>query len=264
VDLESRISGASSGPALRFVHVGPQLSPDDYADALRRDGDALAAAADGNLELPVPSCPGWDVAGLVWHTGEVHHFWGQVASRRLQRHDDAEPTARPPDEALVEWFRDGVKRLGDVLRNADPTAAVWTWAPQKDIAFIQRRMAQETAVHRWDAQSATGETEPIDALLAVDGVDEFMDLWMPQDGEPFIGERASIHLHSTDAHGEWVVTVEGGRASVRRGHEKADVAVRAPASDLLLLLWRRLAADRVQVFGDPAILEAFLARADLD
>jgi hypothetical protein len=40
--------------------------------------------------------------------------------------------------------------------------------------------------------------------------------------------------------------------------------VRASSSDLLLLLWRRRGSEGLEVFGDRAALERFLARADLD
>jgi uncharacterized protein (TIGR03083 family) len=243
----------------------PRLSADAYADALVGDGAALADAAKGNLALPVASCPGWNVSELVWHIGGVHHFWGEIAERGLQSYDDVVPPERPEDEALVAWFRAGFERLAEVLRAADPEMPVWTWSHEKKTSFIQRRMAQETAVHRWDAQVAAGEPDPIDALLAVDGVDEFfdfLDLFIREEHRG--GERDSVHLHSTDAHGEWLVTVSNGIVDVRRGHEKAEVAVRGPASDILLLLWRRILPSHLEVLGDAATLDRFLARPDLD
>jgi uncharacterized protein (TIGR03083 family) len=183
----------------------------------------------------------------------------------LQSYDDVVPPERPGEDALVGWFRTGVDRLQGVLRAADPEAPVWTWSPEKKISFIQRRMAQETAVHRWDAEAAAGEPAPIDARLAVDGIDEFfdfLDLFIGDERRG--GERDSVHLHSTDAHGEWLVTVSDGTVDVRRGHEKAEVAVRGRASDLLLLLWRRIPSARLEVLGNAPTLERFLARPDLD
>jgi len=242
--------------------MSARLSGSEYADALGRDGTALAEAAEGNLARRVPSCPEWDVADLVWHTGGVRHFWGEIVDRRLQSYEDVVSPERPEDSALVSWFRAGVERLARRLRDADANATVWTWAPEKKVSFIQRRMAQETAVHRWDVQSATGDVRPIYSRLAVDGVDEFFDFFHPRDR--LGGGREFVHLHSTDAAGEWVVTVENGRLDVRRGHERADVAVRGPASDLLLLLWRRIPPAAVEVLGDATMLDRFLARADLD
>jgi uncharacterized protein (TIGR03083 family) len=242
--------------------VSTRPSAHEYADALSRDGAALADAAEGNLDHAVPSCPEWTVAELVWHTGRVHFFWGEIAGKRLHRPEDVVPPERPGDASLVAWFRTGVEGLAQTLRDADPDAKVWTWAPEKKVSFIQRRMAQETAVHRWDVETATGEAPPIDSRLAVDGVDEFLDLFLPEGR--LGGERDFVHLHCTDAHGEWVVIVDDGVLGVRRGHEKAEVAVRGPASDLLLLLWRRIPPAGLEVLGDVATLDRFLGRADLD
>jgi uncharacterized protein (TIGR03083 family) len=239
------------------------LQTSAYLEALRSDGAALARAARGDLGAPVGSCPGWDVAELVWHTAEVHSFWRQIAERSLQDFHDVERVARPGDEELVDSFERGVERLAEVLERADPAGRVWTWAPQKDVAFIQRRMAQETAVHRWDAQAAVGAAEPIDAALAVDGVDEFFDFMLPDDPARLGGESESVHLHATDAPGEWLATIGDGGLVVERSHAKGDAAARAPASDLVLLLWRRRGPDDVEVIGDREVLERFLRRADL-
>ena len=241
----------------------PHMDAATYADHLRRDGFALADAAEGHLETQVPGCPDWDVAELVWHTGEVHHFWQEVANRGLQDPREAAEARRPPGEELLEWFRKGVERLAETLQYADASRAVWTWAPQKDVAFIQRRMAQETAVHRWDAQRAAGDPQPIDADLAVDGVDEFLDLFLPAESASQRDDVPPVHLHSTDAPGEWVATISGGELRVEREHLKGAVAVRAPASDLLLLLWRRIDPASVEVLGDEQVLERLLERADL-
>jgi hypothetical protein len=49
--------------------------------------------------------------------------------------------------------------------------------------------------------------------------------------------------------------------TVRRAHEKATLALRGGASDLLLVLIRRLPPDDppVGVHGDPALLQRWLA-----
>jgi uncharacterized protein (TIGR03083 family) len=248
----------SGGMFARLVDVR------SYTDHLRRDGFALAHAAEGRLGDSVPSCPEWNVADLVWHTGEVHHFWGEIAGRGLRDYHDVRRTERPDDAELLDWFREGVERLAEMLGTADPETEVWTWSPQHDIAWIQRRMAQETAVHRWDAQAAAGAPKDIDGRLAADGIDEFLEFFITAEPERLTDAAESIHLHSTDDLGEWLVRVHDGQVTVAREHAKGDAAVRAPVSDLLLLLWRRKGASEVEVIGDSAALERFLGRADLE
>jgi uncharacterized protein (TIGR03083 family) len=236
-----------------------------YLESTRRDGQALADIAEGNLALQVPSCPDWVVADLVWHLGEVHHFWTTVAERRLADYAEVGEIARPADAELIAWYRAGLGHLLAVLEGVDPGTAVWTWAPQKDVAFIVRRMAHETAVHRWDADAATGGPSPIDAELASDGVDEFLEFFSSRrrpDAAPLDG---TVHLHCTDVAGEWVVREGDGDAlEVERRHEKGDAALRGPASDLLLALWRRVPLDALDVVGDRDVAERLLARHRLD
>lgn len=257
------------------------LAPEEYLDAIRRDGHALVDAAErAGMVTSVHACPEWDVADLVWHTGEVHQFWRTIAAERLRSpHDVAQPE-RPAREELGAWYRDGVERLHATLAEADPGAEVWTWAPQHDVAFIQRRMAQETAMHRYDAEHAAGASHAVETGLALDGVDEFLTFFLPVTAATAAPLAGSVHLHAIDGTtgaaadhghgagrrsgaGEWSIIDVGGDLVVRTEHSKGDVAVRGAASDLLLLLWGRLAPAEIEVFGDVAVLDRFLTRADL-
>ncbi|HZD79264.1 MAG TPA: maleylpyruvate isomerase N-terminal domain-containing protein [Actinomycetota bacterium] len=234
-----------------------------YDAALLREGEAFAAAAQMGLDLPVPSCPGWSVAELTWHLGRVHRHWEERVRLRLQEQAGLTEVERPPHRELVPWFRDGLERLSQALRGADPGERIWTWARQQDVGFVRRRMAQETVVHRVDAQLAAGSFEPIEPVLAADGVDEFLDVMLGEDEERLREGTETIHLHATDIEAEWLVEVADGRLTNRHEHGRGEAAARASASGLLLLLWRRIAPDRVEVLGDRSVLRRFLARADL-
>ena len=238
--------------------------------SLWRDGLNLADAAErAGLDAAVESCPGWSVADLVWHTGEVHSFW-----RSVVREGWTDPThyvepERPADTELVGWYREGVQRAVEDLGAADPDDAVWSWAPRGGNAgWVIRRMAQETAVHRWDAERAAGSGWTIDADVAVDGVDEFLEHFTDTAAAGAAEVGGTVHLHCTDAEGEWLVSepVPGGRLEFTKEHAKGDAAVRGTAADLLLLLWRRVDladADRFEVFGDPAVARRLLDRSAL-
>ena len=242
------------------------MEREQYLEALAADSAAFDTAVTATpLEASVPSCPAWTVADLVYHLGEVHYFWGEVARRRLAA-PTVEPPARPPDDELAAWAAEQAAELQRTLQDADPATPVWTWAPQKDVAFIVRRMAQETAVHRWDAEASAGGPRPIDAELASDGVDEFFTFFIddgPQDGGATVG--GSVHFHATDTPGEWVVREEAdGALTVTAEHAKGDAAVRGPASDLLLALWRRIGLDGVEVLGDRDVAERLVARTTVE
>ena len=123
-------------------------------------------------------------------------------------------------------------------------------------------MAQEFAVHAWDADNALGRATAIDPAVAVDGIDEFLDAFLSHQPAALEGPVLTVHLHTTDAEGEWMVVIGDGRHELERTHGKGDVAVRGPASDLLLALWGRgpIDGEGSQIFGDPAVLSDFLSR----
>jgi hypothetical protein len=126
-------------------------------------------------------------------------------------------------------------------------------------------MAQESAVHRWDAQLAVGDPDPIPTEQAVDGVDElfevFLGPWAKARG--VVGDGESVHLHATDADeiegGEWTVTFIPEGVDLERAHAKAQMAAKGTASDLLLFSWNRRPVE-LDVFGDPDLLAWWPAR----
>ncbi|WP_210717430.1 maleylpyruvate isomerase family mycothiol-dependent enzyme [Amycolatopsis acididurans] len=228
--------------------------------ALRRDGARLADAAT-DLARPVPSCPGWNVGELLWHTGEVLNRWSLIAVGEAHpEHYELPP--RPPAAELVAWFRAIVEAAASRLERVDPQRPAWTWSSQHDAGFIQRRMAHEVAVHCWDALAAAGRDEPVERELAADGIDEFLAFFLPEAPPPAL--TADVHLHTTDGDGEWLVTPADGGWRITREHRKAAVAIRATASDLLLLLWGRKHAGVAQTFGDAAALPLFLTGPAVD
>jgi uncharacterized protein (TIGR03083 family) len=241
-----------------------------YLEAIRGESAALSEAAVlQDLEAGVPPCPGWTVRDLLVHISQVQRFWQQIVARRLQSRADVTREPLPADDELIEWFQEGAGLLVAALEEADPGARVWTWAPRKDVAFVVRRQAHEAAVHRTDAQSVSGSIAPLDGPLAADGVDEFFEYMLPEDPPSDLAASALL-LSSTDGQGHWFLRMDHDRVSVDRtgaGTQppsvEPGVVVEAPASDLDLLLWRRIPMERVGVAGDAAILARFLAWPDL-
>lgn len=252
------------------------MDRDTYLDVLHHESTALLAAARGaDPGGPVPGCPCWTTTDLVWHIGVMHDFWGYIVRDRSTAPDAYDYPARPNDdastpaafEAVHTFASERAAEMHRVLSDAELSVPVWTWAPQKDIAFVLRRMAHETSAHRVDAEHAAGRDHRIDAALAADGVDEFLEFFLPRVSidVPLLG--GSLHLHCTDegvadGDGEWTVRRgDDGAYIVTRDHTKADAALRGEAHDLLMALWRRAPLDTISVFGDRELAEAFIARA---
>jgi hypothetical protein len=71
------------------------------------------------------------------------------------------------------------------------------------------------------------------------------------------GSGETLHLHCTDRDGEWLLRRTDGGLEVTREHAKGDVALRASASDLYLVVLGRTPAAEPDVFGDPAAYESW-------
>jgi uncharacterized protein (TIGR03083 family) len=237
----------------------------DFLTALQRDGLGFVEACEAaGPAASVASCPGWTAWDLLWHLTEVHHFWRTIVGDHRDSWEGYEQPSRPADGQLAEMYREGLAAIVAVLAAVDPAAANWTWSNDQTAGFVVRRMAQETAVHRWDAESAAGRAQPIEAHLASDGIDEFLHHFLdwPADGPALVA--GSVHLHCTDVAGEWTVR-EGDEAFVvSREHEKGDCAIRGAASDILLALWRRVPLTATDVVGDPGVAVRFVAVSPLE
>jgi uncharacterized protein (TIGR03083 family) len=239
------------------------LSADDYRAAIRTQADQLVAAAErAPLDAPVPACPDWDVAELLGHVGRVYR-WAAACVESNAMVSPRDLPGPPARDERVRWVRDGTTRILEVLdQPADHPA--WTWAPDGTVGFWQRRQAHETAIHRVDAEQSAGPATPVPVDLAVDGIDEWLELLPNRFGvPPLVGTGETVHLHCTDTDlgGEWLLRLTPDGLEVEATHAKADVAARGPASDLLLVMLRREAPDTVEVLGDPAVLAGFLDQA---
>jgi len=247
----------------------PHGTKDFWLAALRADGAAFRAAVgqEGALGHQVPSCPEWTVGALAYHLGWVYRRVHAHANRGITtRPDNLPDDPRPDDAALLGWWDERYADLLTMFDALDPALPAWNWAPQaKRAEFWMRRMAHETAVHRWDAQmGVTGLTEPVEAKLAVDGITEVLDSWLPAGLRKGPLDRTGIvALHAMDAGQVWYVRLRGTGIALLdtdtlldddEHHERAVAA--GSASDLMLALYGRVPFDILDVTGDPSLLEA--------
>jgi len=237
----------------------------EYLAAIETHGADIARAARVSIDAPVRACGSWRVADLLWHVGEVHRFWTSIALAGSASRGEHVRDERPSEMDMISWYELGVQQLLTALATLPSDQPCWTWAGPQNIAWLLRRMAHETAIHAWDALWAAGLKPQIDPALASDGIDEFVYVMTPvvREGQPIIG--GSVHIHCTDVDGEWLlVPGDGLELVVTREHAKGSVALRGPAVDILLVLWRRLPVEAIEVIGDASVADRFLLRADLD
>ena len=234
----------------------------EYLKAIRADGESLLAHAGEAPDAAVPSCPGWDNRMLARHIGRIWLYVSQQARTTEQLESNGAPAEG--EDPLV-WAADGLTAVLLTLTETDPAAEAWNWARSEPntAAFWFRRMAQETAMHRWDADSATGDPLPIAGWLAADGIDEVMTMWLPrrrgQAKEDIVG---TAHLHAFDPSegqpSEWFLELgPRGKVTCRYAHEKGDAVLRGTSNDILLRLWQRPSA--AEEFGDETVRSALHA-----
>jgi uncharacterized protein (TIGR03083 family) len=175
----------------------------------------------------------------------------------------------PDDPAQQQaWLTESADLVAEAV-TAVGDEPVWTFTGPRPARWWARRRAHEAAVHLADAQLAAGRDVDLAPAFAADGVDEWLGLVvastaLPDQARELGGDGQTLHFHATDpgldGTGEWLVTRTPSGITVEPGHAKADVAVRAPAARLLLLLTRRLPASDpgVEIFGEQALLTHWL------
>ena len=234
----------------------------------------MLAATDPDAR--VPPCADWSAADLVWHLGEVQHFWGTVVGDRLAAPDAyAEPVRPDGYSALLEFFAASSAKLVDTLGSTADDVAVWTWLDtDHSVGFVRRRQAHEALIHRLDAELTAGVVTELDAGLATDGVLEALE-WM-FGGAP--GWASSTpdgpigRLATTDTDTSWLVQVghwSGTSPNTGKTYTNEEVLflvdagepsfeISGAAADLDAWIWNRPPRRGVSRTGDSAAFEAVI------
>lgn len=262
-----------------------------YLDHFRRNRAAILEAAALGFERPIKGCPGWDVAGLTGHMGRVYTFWlkwvrerPRSFSREAMKEIAADRDARLP--GYTAWDRagfpkdsrpDGIvpfaRQAGDELDAAlvalAPEDTVWTFVPARQTgAFVFRRLAMETTIHRWDVEDAHGIAGPIDEALARDGIDEMLMMFREdpaydnnkerRHGQTILLREDTQRVPGPAGQGEpsgppsrrWLVSFDHSGITTSPDDGPADVTVAGTASDLWLFIMGRRWPEEMHVEGD--------------
>jgi hypothetical protein len=185
------------------------------------------------------------------------------------RHLDS--TTPPPS-----WLPDGARELADTLRTAGPDAQLVTPVPAGPprAAFYARRFMNETALHRADATLAVGAEFTLDHDVAVDAMEEWLELgslpvmldYFPE-RRALLGEGRTIHLSPTDDQTDgaknegWTIDLTGDLLAWHQGKPaKPTVTIKAPTTDLLLISYGRRPAKTAELTGDTEFLDFYLSQ----
>ena len=231
-----------------------------FLDCLAADYDRLRAVIVLDEGAAVPTCPGWTVADLIRHVGEVYLHKTQAMR------DGVEPADWPPPRIAGESPRDLLEQAYADLRGeldaSSPADPAGTWyGPDQTVGFWIRRMAHETVIHRIDAELATGQpVAPIPDDLAIDGIDELLRVFLAYSvaewGDDFSdilddspGETVSLRADGA----AWAVWIGPGRLVVTDAvATEPDATVSGSPQHMLRWVWNRDAEPSgVTVDGRP-------------
>lgn len=215
----------------------------------------------------MPGCPDWSVRDLVVHTAEVHSQKADIVERGLV-HEWPERPGMPDGADPLVWYRSEADRLYRVLSAAEPTSPAKTWAEEQTVGFWIRRMAQETVVHRVDAEQAHGYESAVDPELATDGVAELFDVFITgyPDWGTYVASDSVVRVETGSR--SWTVRL-GRFTGVKKGRDyDLPTAMLEPEAEpgavisgepdrVLLWMWGRAPLADVTVSGDEQIVHEF-------
>jgi uncharacterized protein (TIGR03083 family) len=253
-----------------------------FLECLQADFWRIREVVPGHLEAQVPTCPDWTVADLVRHVGQV--YLHKVEMMRHGAHPEGWPPASFREEEPVGLLTRGYGELRAEFDARKPEDASKTWyEPDQTVGFWVRRMAQETVMHRIDAELGAGASiAPVPDDLAVDGVDELLKVFVayafsewPEDfTEALKGSPGHAFLIRTDATADcpsvsWLVmtgpdqlTIEGGPGEKLADAATPDVTIGGAPTDILRWAWNRETPGEpspVRIEGDARALAEFRA-----
>lgn len=235
---------------------------DAYVALLRADVMRLREVAERGLEPRVPSCPGWTVGDVVAHTAEVYAH--KLECTRLGREPDPWPPEGVAEQDRLDALDAAAGRLLQLFDAASPEDPSHTWwPPDQTVGFWMRRMALETAVHRLDAELGHGVPTPVDAALALDGIDELLVMMLAGDDWAEHGTEVPVDaaVRVTTAGRSWTVQLSAEAVTVDRSAQGVvAVEVSGEPSPLYLWLWGRGGTQSLALVGDREVAGSFRRR----
>lgn len=257
----------------------------DFPDLLRLIDERstafrTAVAAAPSLDAEVPTCPGWTLFDLVKHLGGGDRFWAAIVGAGPAGTPPAEAVAAraalevPRErEALLAWLAASTRLLLSALREAGPEAGCWAWwsalQTPRTAGGVARHRVQESAVHTYDVQLASGAAQPLPSKVALDGVEEFLFTCVATPSA-WPHEPTAFDFHAAEGR-SWRLTVDGDGARSTRvpapspaaeageDSDEAGAAVHGTAGELVLYLYDRISAGSLRVDGDPGLLDLLRA-----
>lgn len=236
----------------------------DFVGEIEKQASLLRSAAlEAGPDAEVHTCPDWTVSKLVRHIAEVHTWAARcVVTEPSSGRPEWPKAPRDWDEALA-WWDTGLSTLLQRLHEVPADRPAWTFQGSKVAGFWARRQAHETAIHRLDAELATGHELPslvFDPEFAADGIDEMLTIMLPR--QLVLGRTVDatgrILVHAADAGRTWEIWLAPGEppvvTDVLDSAVDTDASLAGTADAVYRALWGR--PHHAIVSGDESLLAA--------
>ena len=233
-------------------------------EGLHEHTSALAKAVAGaDPDAVVPTCPEWTLKVLIGHIGQAQR-WAASTVR-----SGPSPVPDPLDAdpgypgTWAGWLQAGATDLIDAVSAAD--GPVWTFFGPGPATFWLRRMLHDATIHHADAARTTGAGFAVAADLATDAITEWLEILtnpITPTLKPSLAELRgtgqTLQVRPEEGEG-WLITRSADGLHCARATAAADATMAGPATDLLLVLFRRQAPDTVEITGDRELVDHWLA-----
>lgn len=110
----------------------PTTAVDHRASVAAETAAFVAAVQGADPTTPVPSCPGWNLADLVKHTGSVQRWFAVLLRKEIQQ----PPTSRdvdlqlpPRPEDYPDWLAASAVEAAGAFAATAPDTPMWAWGP---------------------------------------------------------------------------------------------------------------------------------------
>jgi hypothetical protein len=195
------------------------------------------AVADADPAAEVPTRPGWTVQDLVIHLArflETSTAYLRTGSRTAMR-----PPPPPAGLSPLEYLDLQLTAAGEILTAVPGNRPVWTFSPAApDLAWVwHRRIAHETVLRRFDAQTVVRQVVATDADLSADGIDEVL---------------TTIVAAKLDGDVPNMVSGEVPEIRAAAPGEEGDAQVTGEAELVYFWLWNRM--NLKEMTGDQRVL----------
>jgi hypothetical protein len=216
------------------------------------------AVADADPAAEVPTRPGWTVQDLVVHLARFLET--STAYLRTGSRNPMKPPAPRGGLSPLDYLDLQLAEAGEVLAAVSGNRPVWTFSPAApDLAWVwHRRIAHETVLRRFDAQTVVRQVVATDTDLCVDGIDEVLTTIVAAklDGDSPSEVSGTAVVRPTDVPESWLISLTAGEVPQTRAAapgEEGDAQVIGDAELVYFWLWNRM--NLKEMTGDQRVLD---------